>query len=890
MATIRTAIELTDNFTGILNHVISSVNLGLSAMEQLHETMNVPIDASLEGARESIHQATAAVRELDALMQGLHTPTQEPIKTEQTSTPIHLPAVIDAPEPLIEPPEPVRVPVEWQSYEGIDVFTNTGVERFQQEMQSANNMLNTLNQTQSRIAETAAQTDLFPANAITDINSMQNRLQALQQRLQTIENNPVNLGSSRANTELERLRGQLNQAIQEQRNLNHAVDNMDVQAANEAYLRLAQTIGATERYLRDNIDEQQRFNQEVRNVHSPITQATSGFKAWQTAIITANHALSLVRNTLGRLGFTDITGAFQRIDTMDRFQRIITIMTKDSEQAAAALSKLKDMTVGTAYGLDMAAKATQGFLTRGMSLGTAVDQVRIWTDAVSFYGKGTTEQAENVIDAVGKIYSKGTVEAMQIDRLFDAGIGAAEMYAKAVGRTVGEVKKDLTDRKISSGEFLSVVTQALDQGVSHGAAKEAGNTWATTFANVKAAVTRGWVSVIQSIDEALASHGLPSAMESITIFGQKAEAALNNVGSAVGSIVDFAVTAGQFLGNTADFIADHWAFISPVVYGAAAAFAVYTACLLMHNIAVAAAKGLTMLLSAKLYLIVGAVVFLITALVNLCNWIAKTTGFAESGLGLICGAVAFVAAAIYNIIVGLINGILQMGWNSFAFPIVQIAEWILNVMNGGFDSFGDAVANFIGQIISWFLSLGKVVTKIIDTIFGTDWTAGLTSLQDTVTSWGKNETAITFHREAPEIPEIKRIAYKDAFQFGADWGDSISNKVSGMITRFTDQFQNQKDDEKDEDTKFDDLLGNVNDLVGNTEKIADSLDITKEDLKYLRDMAGRDVINKFTTAKISVKMDNNNTINKDVDLDGLFEGMRMKMEQEMSAVAELVHF
>ena len=140
MATIRTAIELTDNFTGVLNHVISSVNLGLSAMEQLHETMNVPIDASLEGARESIHQATAAVRELDALMQGLHTPTQEPIKTEQTSTPIHLPAVIDAPEPLVEPSEPVRVPVEWQSYEGIDVFTNTGVERFQQEMQSANNM------------------------------------------------------------------------------------------------------------------------------------------------------------------------------------------------------------------------------------------------------------------------------------------------------------------------------------------------------------------------------------------------------------------------------------------------------------------------------------------------------------------------------------------------------------------------------------------------------------------------------------------------------------------------------------------------------------------------------------------------------------------------------
>lgn len=92
---------------------------------------------------------------------------------------------------LVEPeqPEPVQVPVHWQS-DNMEVFTSTGVERFEQEVQSANNMLNTLNQTQSRIAAQAAQTDLFPDNAIADMNNMQNRLQAIQQRIQTIENNP----------------------------------------------------------------------------------------------------------------------------------------------------------------------------------------------------------------------------------------------------------------------------------------------------------------------------------------------------------------------------------------------------------------------------------------------------------------------------------------------------------------------------------------------------------------------------------------------------------------------------------------------------------------------------------------------------------------------------
>lgn len=275
MATIRTAIELQDNFTSVLYQVINSVNLGLSAMEDLHQTMNSPVDtASIEAARDSINQATIAVQQLDAAMQGIETPETQTPTAPQSSAPVVLPVQPDVPDPLVEQPppvdvpiepeqpEPVEVPVHWQS-DTLEVFTNSGVERFEQEVQSANNMLNTLNQTQSRIAETAAQTDLFPANAVADMNNMQSRLQAIQQRIQTIESNPLNMGTDTANAELEQLRGQLDQAVQEQQNLNRAVDNMDVQAANEAYLRLSQTIGNTERYIRDNVDEQGRFNREI---------------------------------------------------------------------------------------------------------------------------------------------------------------------------------------------------------------------------------------------------------------------------------------------------------------------------------------------------------------------------------------------------------------------------------------------------------------------------------------------------------------------------------------------------------------------------------------------------------------------------------------------------
>lgn len=109
----------------------------------------------------------------------------------------------------------------------------------------------------------ASRTAIFPANMVNDMSTMQSRIQAIQERIQTIESNPLNFGTDRANAELEGLRSQLDQAVHEQNRLNAALEQMDVSAANEAYIRLSHTVSNTERYIRDNVDEQGRFNQEI---------------------------------------------------------------------------------------------------------------------------------------------------------------------------------------------------------------------------------------------------------------------------------------------------------------------------------------------------------------------------------------------------------------------------------------------------------------------------------------------------------------------------------------------------------------------------------------------------------------------------------------------------
>lgn len=83
---------------------------------------------------------------------------------------------------------------------------------------------------------------------------------------------------------------------------------------------------------------------------------------------------------------------------------------------------------------------------------------------------------------------------------------------------------------------------------------------------------------------------------------------------------------------------------------------------------------------------------------------------------------------------------------------------------------------------------------------------------------------------------------------------------------------------------------NIADTAANTGKAADSLDITSEDLKYLRDIAEQDAINRFTTAEIKVDMGGiTNNVSGDADLDGIVDYLANGVNEAMEKAAEGVH-
>lgn len=333
-------------------------------------------------------------------------------------------------------------------------------------------------------------------------------------------------------------------------------------------------------------------------------------------------------------------------------------------------------------------------------------------------------------------------------------------------------------------------------------------------------------------------------------------------------------------------VAAHWTQIAAVATAAYHAVVNLLSIgfgVLTGNTAAASAAVFTFnsaLLASPITWIIMLIAVVIGLLYGVVAIINKVTGSSISATGLICGAIAVAGAFIGNTVIGLLNALIQYIQAIFVAPFLGIVEWILNVCNGGFNSFGDAVANLIGQIIGWFLNLGKVVTTIIDAIFGTNWTAGLESLQSSVTAWGKNENAITLDKNAPTIDY--RFEYGDAWAAGNDFGKGIDAKIGGMFNTGG----------LGDSSGFDlgDIAAYTGETADNTGKTADALAVTEEQLEYLRDIAERDAINRFTTAEVKIDMTGmTNRIDGSADLDGVISQLTEGFTEALVTAAEGVH-
>lgn len=89
--------------------------------------------------------------------------------------------------------------------------------------------------------------------------------------------------------------------------------------------------------------------------------------------------------------------------------------------------------------------------------------------------------------------------------------------------------------------------------------------------------------------------------------------------------------------------------------------------------------------------------------------------------------------------------------------------------------------------------------------------------------------------------------------------------------------------------ELDNMNTNLSNISDNTDDISDSLEISEENLKYLRDLAEQDAVNRFTTAEITIEQNNTNNIKSEMDLDGVISGMTDAVNEAINVATEGVH-
>lgn len=903
MSSIQTGIELNDQFSGVLNNIISSVNLAVSAMYDMQQSINADIDtSSIEGARDEINQATAAIEAMNQAASRQTAPDiAPPVVDGGNQEPIPVPVDPVLPDPLVENPEPIRpeiqpnappdpepveIPVTWNT-DGMDVFTGTGVERFQQEVQSANDMLNTLNTTQARISQTAQGMDILPDVAVQDMNTMQQRLSAIQQRIQQIENNPVNVGADNANAELEQLRMQLNQAIQEQNSLNQAMQNMDVSAANDAYLRLSQTVGNTERYIRDNVDEQGRFNQEISAGTQQANELTNTIKRAVAAYIS-------IQSVGKALNISD-----ELVQTTSRLN-----MMNDGVQTTAELVNMVYAAAQDARGsFGQMADVVARFGNNAKDAFSSSEEVVAFADLIQkqmTIAGASTQEAANAELQLSQALGSGVLRGDELNSIFEQAPNLIQNIADYLDVPIGKIREMAADGELSADVVKAAIFSAADDINSK--FNEMPMTWGQIWQSMQNTALIAFQPVLQRLNDLANS-------EAFQTFIQGAIEAMATLANILLNVFEVAASVGAFIG-------DNWSIIAPIIYGVIAALGAYLAIMGIVNAitaisaaidatkaaADALAAGQTFLWTVQQYglnaalaacpitWIIVLIIALIAIIFAVCNAIAKMTGIANSGFGVITGGVNVVIQFFKNLGLTVANIALGIG--------NAIAALASNMMT--------AFHNAICSVQSWFYNLLSTALSVIEGICSAlnklpfvefDY-SGISSAADDYAA--KASEAAGNKEDYQSISDAFNEGFttfdafqdgwaSDAFNAGAAWGDGIADKVSNFS--LSDVFgQTDIPNVGDYTSGFNDAIANsgVGDSIGNiddnTGKIKDSLDVTEEDLKYLRDIAEQESINRFTTAEVTINQTNNNNVSSDTDLDGFITALDDAMGEAIDEV------
>lgn len=942
---ISSTIELQDKMTAPLLNMVGALNQIISSFEVIDDVSAIDT-SSIEKAAQTLRGASIELSKLDSLTAQ---PKVEPIIRDNFNAPT----------------EPIELPIKWDSSSNIDVFTNSGVERFEQEISSANSLLDSIVDNQQRISNQAKNTDLFPNNMINDVQGLDSRITSLYYHIQNLSNQSLDdLGGEKVNNQIENLRNQLNMAIQLQEQLSSSMEEMDIDKANQSYHQLNTLIDNTERNIRDNFNAQEQFNQSIQHGSSFM----SDLKGKIASAVFAYASMKTVQNGLGLADEMNQLNA--RLNLMNKglqtTQELQDMIFVSAERSRSSYMSMQNTVAG------LGQRAGDAFSSNAEILQFAENLQKQFVIA----GASQEEMAAASLQLTQALGS-GVLRGDELNSVFEQAPNVIQTIADYMNVPIGKIRELASEGKITSEIVKNAMLGATDE------INKQFESMPKTFGQIMTSIQnygiKAFEPVLQKLTQIGNSEGFNALVHGVT-----------------NALVIVAGVVTQIFGlvtSVASFVYDNWSIIEPIIIAGAAALALYASYLAIKNgyelashaitalsvvlqYAYAAATGTavtattaetaaqmglnTALLACPITWVVLGFIALVAIFYVAIAVINQLCGTALSATGMIAGAVFALGAIIYNIVMlvwniiltvveGAVNFILigaaaiaagfDYAWKFIANLGISAAEWIVNTWNTGvnniqkfFANMGIAgatifknIANAAGAAasaianafiagankaidgINWIIDAINLIPGVdiskADKIKDVNWkpdTSGLDSyINDMKKITNSTPDKVSFDKfsydgfKMPDLVHFDKADYMDigdAYDNGYNWGSSLEDSIKNF-----DPTKDLKDQLPNMDNLTDSITKGINNsptsgaagkTADNTGKIADSMDITDEELKYLRDLAEQEAINRFTTAEIKIEMTNNNNISKDTDLDGIIDYLTSQVEEKMNIAAE----
>lgn len=683
-----------------------------------------------------------------------------------------------------------------------------------------------------------------------------------------------------------------------QRASGNSVDTSAIREAREELARAGAAFDSIEENIRNAGNQQDRFNRRIRDG----TTAADGLWSKLKGIAATVGGLAAVKKILGVSDQLTSTNA-RLNNAMINFDDGGSLTDLEKKVMASAQRSR------TSY-MDAASSIAKLGLNARDAFGS-MDEVIAFQELINkqfIIGGASVQEQQAAMIQLTQAMASGVLRGEELNSVFEQAPGIIQSIADYLDVSIGEIRAMAEEGQLTTDVVKNAMFAAADDIETK--FSNMPKTWGQIWIGMKNKALSIFNPILNKVNQVANS--------------EKFTQVTNGVINGLAGIASVATVVLDLLIGGAALVVDNWSWLAPIVGGVATAFLVLNGAMLAYKTVTGIVNALETVKAARLAMttvatgaqttatfaqtaaqyglnaalmacpltwIILLIIAVIAAIYAACAAVAKFTGIANSGFGVICGGIMVVISFFKNL--GL--------------SVANIALGIWNALGACASNIGTAFHNVISNVQGWFYNLLStsltVVAGICEALNKLPFVefdySGITSKASeyaakSAEAYGNVEeyksVADAFNEGMSTFDTFQDGWAADAFASGAAWGDGVADKVSGMFDfSALDSMGADSLDAFNLGNDLDSIYGNTGDIANNTAATADALDIAEEDLAYMRDIAEREAINRFTTAEIKVEQHNENHISKDTDLDGIMDAWANDFAEKLDVSEEGVH-